>query len=120
MRRTVPASLQARMMSSIPSTVGLITSFCNEEPAASQTGGAMVEGKKRSSLVLGLCCKQNLGLALVFRPFSGPGPTSKYLLVYLRVFGLEVHGRGDVEDAGASLDRVVEAAFLGQVGLPDG
>jgi len=38
----------------------------------------------------------------------------------LRVFGLEVHGRGDVEDAGASLDRVVEAAFLGQVGLPDG
>ena len=39
---------------------------------------------------------------------------------YLWVFGLEVHGRGDVEDAGASLDRVVEAAFLGQVGLPDG
>jgi ribosomal protein S19 len=29
MRRTVPASLQARMMLIIPSTVGLITSFCN-------------------------------------------------------------------------------------------
>ena len=29
MRRTVPASLQARRMLIIPSTVGLITSFCN-------------------------------------------------------------------------------------------
>jgi len=39
-------------------------------------------------------------------------------LVYLRVFGLEVHGRGDVEDAGAAPDGVVEAAFVRQVGFP--
>ena len=41
-----------------------------------------------------------------------------HTLIYLRVFGLEVHGRGDVEDAGAAPDGVVEAAFHRQVGFP--
>lgn len=36
----------------------------------------------------------------------------------LRVLGLEVHGRRDVEHARATPDRRVEAAFLAQVGLP--
>lgn len=40
--------------------------------------------------------------------------------IYLRVFGLEVGGCGDVEDAGAAPDGFVEAVFVCQVGFPYG
>jgi hypothetical protein len=90
-RLTVPASLHALMMLSIPSTVGLITSFC------------------RGVSDISLCPVTDSKFC-----FSWHGSA------YLRVLGVEVHGRGNVEDAGAARDGLVEAAFLAQVGSPDG
>ena len=61
------------------------------------------------------------GASLFAGPHDAQHPFHRRLdHLVLGVLGVEVHGRGDVEDAGAAGDGVVEAALVAQVGLPDG